>query len=211
MVWQLNLLRNLRKLISITKHLTMSSKTATVEVERKFVCPTDIRDRLERLGAREIQSHSFTDCYYDTPTFSLTLADHWLRSRDGVWQLKSPPPDRTDSLTTAQYLETESQEGILEALGLLFGSCSSNMASIEELLRLQSLKVFAKFATDRKQFQFGDFLVVLDETDFGFKVGEVEKLVHGSDVQKATEEVDVLVKKLGKFQFKERNTTGLGM
>lgn len=44
------------------------------------------------LGATLAGNISFRDRYFDTPNWRLTLADHWLREREGAgWELKCPP------------------------------------------------------------------------------------------------------------------------
>ncbi len=114
-----------------------------IEVERKFSLDENTEARLRDLGATLVREHSFTDSYYDTSDYTLTMADHWLRRRDGQWQLKCPPPawrggndatspndlsrskDTHSSPSTAsqrsatvgtQYAELETEEKIVRAL-----------------------------------------------------------------------------------------------
>uniref|UniRef100_A0A8C8VIS9 Thiamine-triphosphatase n=1 Tax=Pelusios castaneus TaxID=367368 RepID=A0A8C8VIS9_9SAUR len=67
----------------------------SIEVESKFVAGPDTEAKLAALGAAPASNSSFSDCYYDTPDLRLTLADHWLRLRQGAgWELKCPPMPR---------------------------------------------------------------------------------------------------------------------
>ncbi|XP_053218892.1 thiamine-triphosphatase isoform X2 [Podarcis raffonei] len=67
------------------------SASGSIEVEQKFLFGPDAVQKLEALGAMPEASVSFRDRYYDIPDWRLTLADHWLRQREGAgWELKFP-------------------------------------------------------------------------------------------------------------------------
>ncbi|KAJ6653080.1 hypothetical protein lerEdw1_010166 [Lerista edwardsae] len=66
--------------------------SAPIEVEQKFLYGPGTEEKLAALGATLQGTASFRDKYYDTPDWRLTLADHWLREREGAgWELKRPP------------------------------------------------------------------------------------------------------------------------
>ncbi|KAH0626171.1 hypothetical protein JD844_000986 [Phrynosoma platyrhinos] len=63
-----------------------------IEVEQKFIFSAGTAEKLATLGATLQSDCSFRDQYYDTVDLRLTLADHWLRLRQGAgWELKCPP------------------------------------------------------------------------------------------------------------------------
>ncbi|XP_035268698.1 thiamine-triphosphatase isoform X1 [Anguilla anguilla] len=66
----------------------------SVEVERKFVCDPDIKNKLRDIGAVCVGQCRFQDQYFDSPDFSLTLNDVWLRCRQGCWELKCPAMEK---------------------------------------------------------------------------------------------------------------------
>ncbi|XP_067389233.1 thiamine-triphosphatase [Emydura macquarii macquarii] len=66
--------------------------SGSIEVESKFVAGPGTEAELVALGATLAGDSSFSDRYFDTPDLRLTLADHWLRLRQGAgWELKCPP------------------------------------------------------------------------------------------------------------------------
>ncbi|XP_053119625.1 thiamine-triphosphatase isoform X2 [Hemicordylus capensis] len=66
--------------------------SGSIEVEQKFLYGPDTEEKLVALGASLGGRVSFRDRYYDVPDWRLTLADHWLREREGAgWELKCPP------------------------------------------------------------------------------------------------------------------------
>ncbi|XP_006261269.1 thiamine-triphosphatase [Alligator mississippiensis] len=70
----------------------VAEPTGSIEVEAKFMVGPGTEARLVVLGAVLAGAVSFQDQYYDTPDGRLTLADHWLRHREGAgWELKCPP------------------------------------------------------------------------------------------------------------------------
>ena len=72
--------------------ITPPQKTPTIEIERKFIVPIDYHDKLLAHGfAREnVYDEVLVDKYYDTCEYALLKKDHWLRQRNGDWELKYP-------------------------------------------------------------------------------------------------------------------------
>ncbi|KAJ8374887.1 hypothetical protein SKAU_G00054670 [Synaphobranchus kaupii] len=71
-----------------------TEETMSVEVERKFVCDPDVQNKLRDIGAVCVSQCRFKDQYFDSPDFSLTLNDVWLRLRQGCWELKCPATEK---------------------------------------------------------------------------------------------------------------------
>ena len=65
------------------------------EVEVKFAPPAGLEARLLRLCAEPPQHKVIRDTYWDASGHALTAKDHWLRERNGDWELKSPTPETT--------------------------------------------------------------------------------------------------------------------
>lgn len=142
-----------------------------IEIERRFPFDAQTENKLKSAGASLLSEKSFTDTYYDTADYRLTGSDHWLRSRDGKWQLKYASPVRL-SETAAEYVEIEEEDAILDIL-------SKHLDQPEiSLARMGCLEAFCTFRTTRKKYCLSSGVVVdLDSTDFGFAIGEMEILV----------------------------------
>ncbi|XP_048373851.1 thiamine-triphosphatase [Sphaerodactylus townsendi] len=88
-----------------------SPPSGSVEVEQKFLFGPGTEEKLVAQGAALVGNVSFRDQYFDTPDWRLTLADHWLRKREGAgWELKCPPPECTGISNPAT--ENQSPRGL---------------------------------------------------------------------------------------------------
>jgi adenylate cyclase class IV len=81
-----------------------------IEVEKKveFSCAEAVREfeaKIETAGGSVVKKLSFHDCYYDSNDLLLTRSDHFLRDRDGVWELKVPRAH--NSMAGSVYAELE--------------------------------------------------------------------------------------------------------
>src|SRR5690606_37980408 len=66
-------------------------------------------------------------------------------------------------------------------------------SSIQEFMG-QSLKVFMEFKTNRKEYKKNGFIIDYDETDFGCKVYEIEKIVENEkDIPEAKKKIKEFV------------------
>ncbi|XP_070574200.1 thiamine-triphosphatase-like isoform X2 [Ptychodera flava] len=183
----------------------LSKSASVIEVERKFTITEDSERKLQEVGASCLQQKSFEDSYYDTDTYELTLKDHWLRQREGQWELKSPPEQRDTESKTAQYAESIATDEILQKLTAILKTNSTasdhygeNPDQLADFVKKHNLKAFAVFKTNRRSYRLdGGFQVDLDETDFGYRVGEIELVVgHDGDVAAALQKIDRLAEKL---------------
>ncbi len=205
-------------------HCDDNRNMPVIEVERKFVPSDDTEPRLQTLGGRLVQRYSFHDVYMDTLDYRLTSNDHWLRQRDGQWQLKCPPATGVAPLSqaTSQYSEWQDDMSILQhVLPLLqdstnplaetaakspddmqccpSGNTDTSPSSIQEMLSSGKWCEIARFTTHRSSYTLGDFSIDLDSADFGLQVGEIETLVsHESQIAEAIVEIDKLANKLGR-------------
>jgi len=190
-----------------------------IEVESKFLF-TDERttEVLSRAGAKVTGERKFTDMYYDTKDFGLTLADHWLRRRDDCWQLKYPARDRNipdcptaSFLISTLYREAETDSDILSSLfalctntqkapSLNFKSCKLDELSIESFIEENQCFVFAEITTKRLSYDLDGVRIDLDVTNTGYRVGELEVMVRStSDIDWARSKINDLAAKIGKY------------
>ncbi|XP_072357704.1 thiamine-triphosphatase-like [Scyliorhinus torazame] len=170
----------------------------SIEVERKFGLREDTEGRLGALGARLLAQCRLEDRYFDTEDYRLTLADFWLRRRDGLWQLKSPAGAQP-GLTT-QYRETEGEPAILSLLAPLLAPGAGGLPErVEQLLDApHQLREFAAIVTERTSYWLESGLRVdLDRAGFGHQLGEIEALVGSEDeIPDALSRIQDLARKL---------------
>ena len=191
-----------------------------IEVERKFQLEKDSVSKLQGQGAKLLKECSFTDVYYDTTDYRLTRNDHWLRKRNGQWQLKCPPEVRRRDTPSTQYVEYDNEETILKTLQVPLdkelslaasglpsvtdtsSAISTSLCSnLQGLVEKASLNEFAQYTTHRKTYVLDGFTIDLDLTDFGFQVGEIEVVVADeSRITEALHQIDELAVKLGRYQ-----------
>lgn len=112
---------------------------------------------------------SLEDAYYDTANEALSNAGVWLRRRGDKWEAKIRVGG---DFTNSAFEEITDVSDISAMLGKLVPGAALDPnkglmgGRIEEVAKLVSQR--KKFLVDEK------FTVVLDETDFGHVVGEVE-------------------------------------
>jgi len=153
-----------------------------VEVEQRFPFGAETEANLIKAGAALLSEKSFKDDYLDTADYRLTGADHWLRLRDGVWQLKYPSPLQLSNNAAAEYIECEKEETILETISPLLSDHHQDdsvrgSASALAALSQANLHTVCSFETRRKKFRLDEVVIDLDSTCYGFAIGEMEVLV----------------------------------
>jgi len=187
-----------------------------VEVEKRFPFSVDTEAKLIEAGAFFLSEKSFTDTYLDTKDYRLTGADHWLRRREGAWQLKYPSPVQMSKNAAAEYVECDKEETILEIIKSVISKNANpdipqnseghEGSSCEETLSsLSCLGDICSFETRRKKFSLDGIIIDLDSMCFDFRIGEMEVLVkttgnHKDDREKhrqALEAIDNVASKLG--------------
>jgi len=142
-----------------------------LEVERKFISrgasaflhnkgPPPFRS-IEFCGHEE-----FTDTYYDRAN-RLRLAGIYVRQRDSTWEAKIK---KGGCFINSQFEETSSIPRIAKLVKEV-AEVTNGLAPATTF----GLDVFAKVRTSRMRWKADqEFSIVLDTTDFGHEVGEVE-------------------------------------
>ncbi|PGH00168.1 hypothetical protein AJ80_09221 [Polytolypa hystricis UAMH7299] len=176
-------------------------RQSVIEAERKFHFDKSLLERfranngnppffrLEYLGKK-----TFEDIYFDQNEL-LCSNGIWVRKRNGNWQAKlrqkgGGGEGGEGGFTNAQYEELEGKDRILDMIrGRRLNVNNDNNAdpNCERL----GLQLFARYTTYREAWKLDEkFEVVLDTTDFGHSVGEVELVetieVEDDDEQAAT-------------------------
>ena len=161
-----------------------------IEIEKKFLLtPTEEARLLD--GAEFIKEKTITDSYYDTDTYSLTLADRWLRRRDGVFELKEPLATGSGSYAgTNMYHEFDTEQEIRDILEL-----PSDTGDLAADLESSGHFVFLQPTSQRRSYQKDGFHFDIDtvtyaDSDFTYAIAEIELLIDKeSDAPAATERI----------------------
>ena len=164
-----------------------------IEVEKKFALDSENERRLTH-GMDFAGGKVLNDIYYDTPEYSLTRKDIWLRERNKKWELKTPVYDHTKRLAD-QYEETEDEDKIRKFLKLPMGD------ELGSELENYGYLPFAKLITVRRIYKAGKFSIDLDVVEaagFHYALAEIEtKVKNSDDVDKAAGEILEFAKKRG--------------
>ena len=169
-----------------------------IEVEVKI--PIDTKGPEALIATADfIGEHNISDTYYDTKDFSLTTKDIWLRRRNIAFELKLPVHTKELKNREAdQYHELTTETDIRRELQL------SPRASLSEDLQTVGYQPFASFTTIRQAYKKDQFNIVIDRTDFGYVIAEVELLVNNQkQVLKAQQRIVDFVTQLG-YQYKSQ-------
>ena len=200
-----------------------STSKRVLEVEQKFALDDDgssrVETRLVELGFSKTNEIDMVDWYFDTPDWSLTPRDCWLRCREtprgSSWQLKRGKKHEGGATV---YEELEDEEAIEASISLLPNSISHVMVpeeyeghAVPKIPQPTPARLvpFARIETNRQSWTFdGDsseaydgLSIDLDGTQYGYMVGEVEAVVYNdSDVSLAKTRIDALVKEITRDQ-----------
>lgn len=162
----------------------------SIEVEQHFTIGPQTRPKLIALGAEQTSRLEFTDTYFDRADHQLMKADHWLRKRNGTWQLKHPVLKLHESDSgsheghwrTACYHELEEDSAIITQLCNII-EVGEEMESLNRLVVGGTLLPVAEFSTVREGWvwpdgRMGDRVSIeLDEASFNYTIGSVEVMV----------------------------------
>nr|ACO11522.1 Thiamine-triphosphatase [Caligus rogercresseyi] len=181
-----------------------SGGSAHIEVERKFIVPECFEFLLEKHGFRRMMEENMSDIYYDSEAFDLMRVDHWMRSRNGDWELKYPvgshPTGSTIYHETSNVHEIEAKLQSLVPTTPPSGSSKRNSLvfnNIGDFICNKILMKFAELITRRKHYSKDNVSIVVDETDWGYKVGEIEMVVkRKADVPEASKKIDSIARQL---------------
>mmetsp|Transcript_60444 Transcript_60444/g.118462 ORF Transcript_60444/g.118462 Transcript_60444/m.118462 type:complete len:362 (+) Transcript_60444:133-1218(+) len=93
-----------------SSQLEGNSPTSNIEVEKKVELEgpeavAAFEQTIARKGGELLKSMVFTDVYWDSEELALTSADHFLRTRDGAWELKVPRPQNGNSASVYEEIE----------------------------------------------------------------------------------------------------------
>lgn len=143
--------------------------TCVLEVERKFHSLT-VRELTQHGGLPHFKNlwklpdQIIRDSYYDKSN-TLSSAGAWIRNRDGEWQAKIK---KGGDFNNSKFEELSSIDDIAAFVKRATGIDGRETINF-------GLQPTATFSTTRRTWVADDeFHVVLDTTDFGHQVGEIE-------------------------------------
>ncbi|RDL34382.1 Uncharacterized protein BP5553_07510 [Venustampulla echinocandica] len=148
--------------------------------------------RLQRLGTKK-----FEDVYFDSAN-KLSKNGLWVRKRNNTWEAKS---GRSGNFLRTTFHETTD---VSEIKTLVNKQVSSRSCGPDDNF---GLDILCRYCTTRESFVVDEkFAVVLDETDFGHSVGEVE--LTARDEKSAHADIDAFMEKYSWFFLQGGKPTG---
>ena len=155
----------------------MRPRQLTLEVERKFRCNPNSTSLLRHnCGEPPFQKllylgkHNFNDAYYDFKD-TLSIKGVWVRRREGIWQAKVR---QGGDFINSRFGELTGKDHIRQ----LIAKYGVKTSGSEDL----GLSKIAQYITEREKWKAdGTFEIVIDTTDFGHTVGEVELCIEDID------------------------------
>ena len=176
-----------------------------IEVEQHFAIGPATREKLTSLGAAPHSKEEFTDIYYDTADLKLMTSYHYLRRRNGQWQLKyavinseaswsgAGTTERQHSGIECNY-ELEDVPAIITQLRNVV-VIDKGTKMLSHLIEEEMLLPVAEYSTMREKWvwpdkRMGDSVSIeLDEASFNYALGSVEVMVGVAEEVPAAESI----------------------
>lgn len=149
-----------------------------IEVEKKFILTFENLEALlaDAVFIGEVVNH---DIYYDYPDYRFLKGNIALRNRNGNFELKIQS-------ASGIHEEIEDKKEIEKYFGI---------SDLQEFVNKNLISVI-EYRTVRKKYKKEDFHIDIDETDFGYQVGEIELMVEKEeDVKNAEDKIEAFALK----------------
>ena len=145
-----------------------------IEVEKRFALDNPEMEKKILEGATFVAQEKHMDAYYDNDAYVLTTADRWLRTRDGQWELKEPliPMAQRAPTFGSEYHEITDTTELRSLLHL------AKRGTLAEDIRRAGYHPLCTFTTNRDKYIRDGLTIVIDIVSFGFRLAEVELMVH---------------------------------
>ncbi len=166
------------------------------EIEQKFVFNPALLARFRmNHGTPPFRSlalqrtESFVDEYFDSAN-RLSRSGLWIRKRDGSWEAKQR---QSGDFVRSSFYETTKVDEITKLVGTHMGGGYGGSPETNF-----GLKSFCRYRTTRETFLADRrFSIMLDSTDFGHWVGEVE--LQTENTATALADIDIFMQKYAWF------------
>lgn len=144
-----------------------------IEVEKKFI-PTEEKLKILLTDAEFLGKVTNHDIYYDYPDYRFLKGNIAFRKRNGNFELK---------IQSASGIHQEIEE--IEKIKNYFST-----SDLQGFINKNLISAI-EYRTVRKKYKKEGFNIDIDETDFGYQVGEIELIVETeSDVKNAEEKIE---------------------
>jgi hypothetical protein len=138
------------------KQIPLVEKSNYLEVEKKFAYSNETFEICQSLALSQ-KKKKILDVYYDSPSFSLTTKDYWLRKRNNSFELKQPKTELSHQCESSidQYYEITSEKQIMRSITQSLGrsGASSASSSLNQFLSKSQVQPFGAFLTQRTSFE----------------------------------------------------------
>lgn len=178
---------------TLEKTLTGNTKSM-IEVEVRFHLLEDKREYL--LDSTSFVSEiTFTDTYYDTQTYALSVQDVWLRTRDDKFMLKVPATHTSTFAfdKTSPMHEIEDETEIRNFLGI------QTKLDIKQDIESHGYEPLYTFTSTRRKYKKNEFSIDIDHVDyklFTYDICEVEIMVERPEqIQDALQKIHSFIAK----------------
>mmetsp|Transcript_50875 Transcript_50875/g.65145 ORF Transcript_50875/g.65145 Transcript_50875/m.65145 type:complete len:265 (-) Transcript_50875:111-905(-) len=197
-------------LLTLPENIEVEKKVELLDMEALLAFEKKILDA----GGRLLDETRFTDCYYDSSDLLLTRSNHYLRDRNGIWELKVPCYE--SSTATSVYEELEGVEQIVHYFSNRFihgkvdlpfpheviSTDSDDLQPLQKKTPRFEMTPFVEFTTKRRRWQLlardHMFSIDVDEASFGCYLAEFELMVHShAHVDDALSCIDIVCQDLG--------------
>lgn len=152
-----------------------------IEIEKRYFL-TNEQEQSLLADADFIKETNVHDVYYDYPDYRLMKKDIRLRKRNDKFELKIRKSPGVNG-------EIENEKEIAQYFDLT--------NSVAEFVERNMVSVI-EYRTLRRKYKLGEFNIDIDNTDFGYKIAEIEVLTEDENlVKESTNKIIELTQKYG--------------